>query len=367
MKIALFIDSLHVSGGMERVTIEIANSLVQRAGMEVDIITIHGGEPFFDLDDRIKVFALVPHKRWSRVMRHYAGYVCRLRRVLKRGRYDCVITSDTLLSVFSIPAAWGLGVRVVSWEHNNANVNWGRIAYPISRFVASHFADRIVVLTDADKTTFKRKYGARNATRIVNPVTIDTDGEVSLLTDKRFLSVGRLSYEKGLDMMLDAWAATSCRSDGWSLRIVGSGGMEGELREQTVRLGIEDSVEMIPAVKDVRMFYREASCFVLSSRFEGFGLVLTEAASMGLPAISFDCECGPRGIILDGETGLLVPPEDVPALAAAMDELAADGARRARMGAAAIERSKLFAPDVITAQWVELLNGLYSTSKSKTK
>jgi len=338
-------------------TTVIANSLV-RHGMEVDVVTIHGCTPFFELDGRIRHFTLVPHKEWSRTTRHWGGYVCKLRRVLKRGGYDFVVDVDTLLSVFSVPATVGLKTRVISWEHFNIGVNFGRVAYRVARRVAARFADRVVVLTDSDKAAWERKYGTHNAVRVWNPVTIETGGEPSPLAAKRFLAAGRLVEQKGFDMLLDAWAATACRHDGWSLRIVGSGWMEGILRAQIERLGMAESVEMLPATGDMARMYREASCFVLSSRFEGFGLVLLEAMAMGLPAVSFDCECGPREIMVPGETGVLVAPEDVAALAAAMDELAADVAGRARMGAAAVERAKLFAPDLIAAQWVELLNNL---------
>jgi glycosyltransferase involved in cell wall biosynthesis len=287
---------------------------------------------------------------------HYAGYIHRLRKTLRRGRYDYVIDVDTLMSLFSIPAAAGLGTRVISWEHCNANANWGRCTYPLARRVASRLAHRVVVLTDTDKAAFERRFGARRVVRIHNPVTIEA-GEPSPLTEKRFLALGRFSPEKGYDMLLDAWASTRCRREGWALRIVGGGWSEGELRAQIDRLGVADSVEMLPATHEVEAMFRSASCFVLSSRFEGLPLVLIEAAAMGLPAVSFDCETGPREIIEDASTGLLVPPGDVAALAAAMDEIAADGEMRARMGAAALERSRLFSPGAILERWRALLNG----------
>ncbi|MDR2882594.1 MAG: glycosyltransferase family 4 protein [Alistipes sp.] len=356
MKIAFLIKSLQSSAGTERMATVIANGLVRSAGTEVDVITIHGCTPFFELDGRIRHFSIVPHKEWSRVMRHFGGYVLKLRRILKREGYDYVIDVDTVLSLLSLPAAAGLKTRVVSWEHFNANVNWGKFSYPLARRMASRLAHRVVVLTQADKALYGRRFGARNAVCIPNPVTVNSS-EPSPLAEKRFVAVGRLHPQKGYDMLLDAWASTRCRREGWTLRIVGSGRWEERLGAQIDRLGVADSVEMLPATHEVEAMFRSASCFVLSSRFEGLPLVLIEAAAMGLPAVSFDCETGPREIIEDASTGLLVPPGDVGALAAAMDEMAADGEMRARMGAAALERSRLFSPGAILERWRALLGG----------
>jgi glycosyltransferase involved in cell wall biosynthesis len=211
-----------------------------------------------------------------------------------------------------------------------------------------------VVLTDDDKATYEKKFGARNVVKIPNPVTIAVD-KPSPLKDKRFLAIGRFSREKGFDMLLDAWALTRCRHKGWRLRVVGSGVLESELASQIERLDIGGSVELTPTVSDVRNLYRTASVLVMSSRNEGMPLVLIEAMAMGLPIVSFDCEAGPRNVVVDGVTGKLVPPENVEALAAAMDNMSGDANLRSRMSAAALERSRLFSPDAIMEQWMDLL------------
>jgi glycosyltransferase involved in cell wall biosynthesis len=344
--------SLWIPGGAERMTTLIAGELVRR-GVRVDIVCINGGEPFFELDPRIGVVALNP-ERDNNFYRRYVRNVWRLHLILRRQKYDWLINVCTAWSLVSIPAALGTGTRVISWEHMNALERSSRLLGPLSRRLSALFARKVVVLTDDDKVTYEKKFGARNVVKIPNPVTIEVD-EPSPLRDKRFLAIGRFSHEKGFDMLLDAWALTRCRHEGWKLRVVGSGILEGELAARIERLAVGGSVALTPTVSDVRDIYRHASVLVMSSRNEGMPLVLIEAMAMGLPIVSFDCEAGPRNVVVDGVTGKLVPPEDVVALAAAMDDMAADKTMRSRMSAAALERSRFFSPEAIMERWMDLL------------
>jgi glycosyltransferase involved in cell wall biosynthesis len=352
MKIAFIVEYLDVAGGSIRMATIVANELVRREGMQVDIICVQPSESYFPLNHKVGVVSLNKKKSKS-LYQHYVRNVNRLRHILRRQKYDWVIDVCVNMSLFTIPASIGLSVKIISWEHINANT--GRLRTNTARRMATRFARRIVVLTEDDRRTYERKFWAQNVIVIANPVTINAN-EPSSLKDCRFLAVGRLSFEKGLDMLLDSWAATRCRHEGWSLRIVGSGLLEQEYKKQIERLGIGDSVEMLPHTKDVERMYRDASVFVLSSRTEGLGLVLIEAAAMGLPAVSFDCEAGPRNIIEDGRTGILVSPENVTAMAAAMDEMATDEEKRVKMGSAALVHSRRFSLENIMSQWVDLLN-----------
>jgi glycosyltransferase involved in cell wall biosynthesis len=110
----------------------------------------------------------------------------------------------------------------------------------------------------------------------------------------------------------------------------------------------------------------EASVFALSSRFEGFGMVAVEAMSRGLPVVSFDCPHGPGEIVTHGRDGLLVAPEDVDGLSAALEELMVDPVRRAALGAAARRTAAAYHPDVIAAAWEALLEGLVSARGARS-
>jgi glycosyltransferase involved in cell wall biosynthesis len=138
------------------------------------------------------------------------------------------------------------------------------------------------------------------------------------------------------------------------LRIVGSGANEADLREQAHALGIQGAVDFLPNSADMAAHYVSASIFVLSSRFEGFGLVLTEAKAFGLPVVSFNCACGPSDIVRDGVDGTLVPPGDVIALAGALRHLMTDSVKRTAYGKEA-RRDDRFELNSVAETWMALL------------
>ena len=119
------------------------------------------------------------------------------------------------------------------------------------------------------------------------------------------LNVGRLTPDKRQDLLIQAWYKNKHKND-WKLWIVGDGEKKNELQLQIESLGLSNSVELLPATKNIDSIYRQASFFAFSSRFEGFGLVLLEAMSYGIPCLAFDCPSGPRDIIDDGINGFLV-------------------------------------------------------------
>src|SRR5690606_35159141 len=130
------------------------------------------------------------------------------------------------------------------------------------------------------------------------------------LQARRFLAIGRLTPQKGFDLLLNAWAQLKGRREGWSLRIVGSGEEQQALERQIQQLADPESVELLPATSGVVEHLAAASAFVLSSRYEGLPVVLLEALSCGLACIAFDCPTGP-GEVLGGQSNGLVPAGDV--------------------------------------------------------
>jgi glycosyltransferase involved in cell wall biosynthesis len=173
------------------------------------------------------------------------------------------------------------------------------------------------------------------------------------------VAVGRLIRQKGFDLLLRALA--KCRSNA-RLVIVGEGPERAALNALAQELGIADRVLFAGFVADPAPYYAHGDIFVLPSRWEGFGHVIVEAMACGLPVIAFDCPYGPADILGSGEGGMLVPPEDVDALAAAIDRLLDSPAERARLTAGAGHVAERFSLDRIALDYARLIERLAAKS-----
>jgi glycosyltransferase involved in cell wall biosynthesis len=208
--------------------------------------------------------------------------------------------------------------------------------------------DRFVVLTEEDKGL----WGDTGNIRVIqNPVNF-CPGSPAPLDSKTVIAVGRYTYQKGLERLLDAWGLL--RIPGWSLRLVGDGEDREKLQAQIQKLELRDSVILGRAESDMASVYSGAALLVLPSRYEGLPMALLEAQAFGIPAVSFDCKCGPREIIRDAESGFIVPEGDVAALARAMERLMTDDGLRKKMGICAFKNADNWRTDRIMQKWISL-------------
>lgn len=208
---------------------------------------------------------------------------------------------------------------------------------------------KVVILTHEEAAFWPE---LSNTCVIPNPI-ITPIGACSDCSHKQVIAAGRYAPQKGFDLLIDSWAIVARKYPDWTLRIYGEG-MREELQQQINRLGLTPSCILEHTVPNITDKYGESSVFVLSSRFEGFGMVLTEAMSCGVPVVSFACPCGPRDIIKDGEDGLLVENSNTEQLAEKISLLLADEERRRRMGQQARINSERFRMERIALLWKEL-------------
>lgn len=216
--------------------------------------------------------------------------------------------------------------------------------------------DAFAVLTEGAREDYDRHLkGKVPLVRIPNSAR--DLGAPADLGAKRVLAAGRLTRQKGFDWLISAWAQVEPRHPDWTLRICGEGNWRERLESQIAELGLE-RIELPGLCADMADQMSSASIFALSSRFEGFPLILCEAMSKAMAPVAFDCPTGPGEMIEEGENGLIVPLGDTDAFAAALNRMIEDDELRQRCGPAAAETAKAFRMEAIGPMWDELFRDL---------
>ena len=385
MKIAYCLFGTYSAGGLERVTAVKANWLAEH-GYEVYLVTSgHAGRPsYYPLHPSVKHIDLGLCYEVPGAISRFEAY----RRNLPKYRKHKELLEQLFAEIrpdIAVAAGWHEGTFLYQLkdgskkiiEHHiwrNANfalyslylkqmshvtllrrvksgllVLWNRwLTYKQGRYDQKF--DRLVVLTEEDKTYCTH---CPTTSVIPNPITAPSS-EVSPLSDKVILAVGRLDNQKNFPGLIDIWALIAKDYPDWKLRIVGVGYTDTRILQKVKEYSLEGQFELCPFTNNVQEHYLSSSIFTMTSDFEGFGLVLVEAESMGLPLVSYACPCGPRDIIRDGQDGFLVERGDMKTFAARLRQLIEDEELRRRMGQAAKVNSQRFSLDNVMKQWEAL-------------
>ncbi len=361
MRVTLVIFSLG-AGGAERVLAAMANFWAAK-GWAVHVLTLDSGEtpPFYPLHPAVAHRALalagcgsgVVDALWKNSSR-----VRRLRAALRQTQPEVVISLMSETNVLTLLAMIGTNVPVFVQEQNDPFQHGLPRSWNVLRRWVYPLATAVVVLTGRSLGFFAPRVRQR-AQVIPNPVIVTGQPRRPAANPgqpKTLIAMGRLDPQKGFDLLLQAFGRIAGRHPDWSLEILGEGALREKLETQAEALGLRDRVRLPGTTKEPHAKLRGADLFVLSSRYEGFPLSLGEAMACGLPVISFDCPTGPAEIIRDGLDGMLVPAENVEALAAALDRLMSDAAQRAALAARAPEVLERFSLEKIMGQWEALIS-----------
>lgn len=373
-------------GGAERVAVSLANGFVAR-GHEVFFFADLYEEQTFVLDESIQLLNLVPQTKNK--FKKWGGAVRLLRKGLKKDKPDVIIGIMSLCSIVAAIAAIGLNVPVIATDHyscerpNSAPLTAWEKFY---KHFVSRFFHRFTVLTEADKLVIGRC--RNNVVAMPNPLVLEPLRSIECRKNV-VLAAGRVDNwrVKGFDVLIRAWGRVngqlkidngklSSNREPWKLVIAGvwrSPETRTYLDSIAKECGVLNKIEYTGFVEDMQKLYAESSIFVLSSRYEGFGLVLIEAMSQGCACVACDYKGRQREIMSpEGqgskfnvqssnnkvelcETGILCEPDDVEALAEAMKKMIEDDEYRESVRAKAIERSKYYSIENTMDRWEALL------------
>ena len=228
-------------------------------------------------------------------------------------------------------------------------------------------ADRIVTQSDAAAVETAARIGSRRPGQVVcihNPVDVARLEREARANASPFrgpgphvLALGRLTHQKGFDLLLEAFAGVRAAGIPAELTIVGEGEAEDALRSQAARLGVAAAVRFAGFQDNPPAYYGHADVFVLSSRYEGMPNAVLEAMACGCPVVAFDCPHGVREIIDDGVNGVLVPPEDVSGLRDALLRVLCSPETRERLRGRMPRKLAAFDAPAIARRWADILAG----------
>ena len=376
MKIIYCTHSTYNPGGMERVLLNKVTYLSALPEWEVSVVTTdqHQRPSFYPFPEKVRMTDLeinYSDDNDKGIWKKITSYLCK-RKEHKRKLTALLLKEKPDIVVSLYPSESSLipdikdGSKKVLELHFNKffRIQYGRkgIIGLIDRWrtrqderIVRRF-DKFVVLTNEDKGY----WGGLPNIEVIPNAAIHVSKNYSEVKNKRVIAVGRLDYQKGFDRLIQAWKLVqhTGRFSDWKLDIFGQGEWREMLQQMIDKQGLQNTVKINPPTNAILNEYVHSSLLVMSSNYEGFGMVLVEAMSCGVPVISFDCKCGPKDIIQPGINGLLVPNGDIQALADAMMKVMEDEAYRKMLSLNARKVVDTYSEQAVMSQWILLFTSI---------
>lgn len=376
MKLIYCIHSTCNPGGMERVLLNKVMYLSQLPGWELSVVTTdqHQRPSFYPFPEKVRMTDLEINYSednekgaWKKItgyLRKRKEHKRKLTALLLKEKPNIVVSLYPSESSF-IPDIKDGSKKVLELHFNKFfRIQYGRkgIIGLIDRWrtrqderIVRRF-DKFVVLTNEDKGY----WGDLPNIEVIPNAAIHVSKNYSEVKNKRVIAVGRLDYQKGFDRLIQAWKLVQYTGQftDWKLDIFGQGEWREMLQQMIDEQGLQNTAKINPPTNAILNEYVHSSLLVMSSNYEGFGMVLVEAMSCGVPVISFDCKCGPKDIIQTGINGLLVPNGDIQALADAMMKVMEDEAYRKMLSQNARKVVDTYSEQAVMSQWIRLFTSI---------
>lgn len=371
MKLLYITNGITGAGGLERVLAIKASLLAENLGYEVHILSLNeeDTEPFFEFSPKIIRHSLSVD---GNALQYIKMYRNGLQHKVKVIQPDVISVCDDGLKGFFIPRILGKKIPCIYERHVSKNISLDllnanqltkilpTLKGKLMNYLSNDF-DAFVVLTTGNSTEWRM---TNNLKVIPNPLSFFPVNN-ALLGEKKVIAVGKQSYQKSYDRLLQIWKQASEGITDWQLHIYGAQAASERLPELASVLGVQNTVFFHEPDINIEKRYLESSIFVLSSRYEGFGMVIIEAMSCGLPVVSFDCPHGPGDIISNKKNGFLVENGDNDEFATKLKLLMQDENLRRQFGACGKQSVKKYVPEIIVKEWDELFKHVKKLKNAK--
>lgn len=381
MKILFYLHHYPNFGGIEKVT-EILSQYLAKKGHQIALLSYIQNQKAFHSDNKISYYRMP--ESTSEPTNKNEEYI---RTLLEEQQFDIIIFQDSYAPIEDVlfNATYGLNCKIITVEHNTPDCGWiyfwyrlyhvrkslkDLLLYPYHYwYMSSHTkkrhqklytkSDKYVLLSKNFIPILIKRFKIKSLEKcccINNPLTISIPEEKNYPPKRNeLLFVGRFSKQKGINMLLDMWRQLSPNYPDWVLKLVGGGELELSIIQYIEKNKLKN-VQLEGFNTDTSMYYQNASILCLTSVFEGWGLVLTEAMSRGCIPVAFQSFKSVTDIIDDKENGFLIPPFMQESFIEKLKYLMDNAKERETMAAKAIQKSKYFTIDNIGKEWEKLLS-----------
>lgn len=356
MKLLYIVPSINDAGGVARVLSAKTNYLIEKWGFEIHILTQNKGNSslFYFFNPKIVLHDMILE---GNKMNYLLNYKNELQKHCKQINPDVIIVADNGLKAYLVPFFLDKMTPLVFESHGSKFIAeqkqsehvWSKLIMKFKLFIKEFGAKkytRFVALSDESL----KEWRITNGVVITNPLC-DFPKKLSDQSSKKVIAVGRHAYEKGFDNLLKIWKKVVEDYPDWGLEIYGKSDEKFELRELAKNLNLTENIVFHEPVQNINDKYSEASFYLMTSRFEGFGMVLIEAMAAGLPCVAYDCPCGPRNIIDNEKNGFLIQNNNEKDYINAVKTLIEDKELRIRMGETAKSVISEYNLDEIMQSW----------------
>ena len=368
--------SLHLGyGGIEKCVTTLANSLCSRYEVEIAVCYKLYDQPAFNIDDRVKIKylnkdlkpnhdalrAAFKSKNPFRIIKELTfGLKVLYYRKKSMTSYIMKCDSDVIISTRDVFNYWLCGygktdTLKIGWEHNHFHENY-KYAGNVSR--SARGLDYLVLVSSELQKFYAKELQNSKCMCIYIPNTIESlPSRKAALENSKFISVGRLSKEKGYIDLLKVYKRVSRDYPDWTLDIVGDGSERESLDNFIKDNGLEGKVILhgFQGKEYIDKLLNQSSIYLMTSYTESFGIVLIEAMSHGVPCIAYDSAEGAREIINSGENGYLIKHRNLEAMVKKIEDLIKNKGERVKIGAQARESVKKYTSDVVSEEWFTLI------------
>lgn len=348
-------NGINGAGGLERVLALKASYLAEHYDYNVTILSLNKNHinPFYTFSPKINMLSIDVN---GNPIQYFKSYKKGIQRVVDEVQPDIISVCDDGLKGFFIPSIIKTKAKLIYERHAsiNLNIDKGLKGKFMRWLMISHSRkfDRYIVLTKENG----KEWNGRNLQVIPNPLSFIPRNNSSL-DNKRVLVVGSHSYNKGYDTLLEMWKCLSKKFPNWHLHIFG----KFDQHKVFVKLAEQNAIKncnFYSPISNIEKEYLTSDILFLTSRSEGFGMVLIEAMACGVPCIAFDCPSGPRDIISDGEDGFLVENQNMHDFINKATELMSDAKKLKAMGISAKRNVLRYREDKIVNEWDRLFRDL---------